>query len=101
MYRLVEVEMIGERPCSGEIDPAARKALFDRCGAAVRAVTGMEAVCTTGSTDANIPLSMGIPAVCISVCNGGKCHTREEWLDTGSLPDGCRLFMHLLNSYIS
>lgn len=96
----VEVEMIGERPCSGELDPAARKALIDRCSAAVRAVTGMDAVYTTGSTDANIPLSMGIPAACISVCNGGKCHTREEWLDTSSLPGGCRLFMHLLNSYL-
>lgn len=97
----VKVEMIGERPCSGAIAPVARKALIDRCDHAIRAVTGMEAICTTGSTDANIPLSMGIPAVCISVCNGGKCHTREEWLDTGSLPDGCRLFMHLLNNYLS
>lgn len=96
----VEVEVIGERPCSGEIDPMARKALVDRCSAAVRAAVGMDAVYSSGSTDANIPLSLGIPAVCISVCNGGKCHTREEWLDTGSLPDGCRLFMHLLHSYL-
>lgn len=96
----VEVERIGERPCSGEIDPSARKALLDRCGAAVRAAVGMEAVFSSGSTDANIPLSMGIPAACISVCNGGKCHTRQEWLDVNSLPDGCRLFMHLLGSYL-
>ena len=59
-----------------------------------------EALLSSGSTDANIPLSMGIPAACISVCNGGKCHTREGWLDVGSLPDGCRLFMHLLASYL-
>ena len=96
----VEEERIGERPCSGEIDASARRALIERCAEAVRAVTGMEAVCSAGSTDANIPLSMGIPAACISVCNGGKCHTRQEWLDVSSLPDGCRLFMSLLASYV-
>ena len=96
----VDVELIGDRPCSGEIDPAKKDGLIARSSAAVRAVTGKEAVCTSGSTDANVPLSMGIPAVCISVCNGGGCHTREDWLDVASLPDGFRLFMHLLGSYL-
>lgn len=96
----VDVELIGERPCAAGLKPDAQQALLKRCARAVRSV-GLEAVFSSGSTDANIPLSMGIPAACISVCNGGKCHTREEWLDATSLADGCRLFMHLLYSYLS
>lgn len=96
----IKADLIGERPCSAEIDPAAQMQLIDRCNTAIREITGANAICSSGSTDANIPLSLGIPAVCISVCSGGKCHTREEWLDTQSLSDGCRLFMLLLSSYL-
>jgi len=92
----VAVEKIGDRPCSGEVDFQRRQALIGRAEESIRGVLGMDTVFSCGSTDANMPLSMGIPAICISVCDGGKCHTREEWLDTGSLPDGCRLLMDFL-----
>ena len=95
----VEVERIGERPCSDVAGSKAHSALVARADAAIRDVLGLETVHSSGSTDANIPLSLGIPAICISACNGGKCHTREEWLDTDSLADGCRLFMALLADY--
>ena len=95
----VELERIGERPCSDVAGSAAHSALIARADAAIRDVLGLEVVHSSGSTDANIPLSLGIPAICISACNGGKCHTREEWLDTSSLTDGCRLFMALLADY--
>lgn len=95
----VEVERIGERPCS-DIEGNARQAdLAGRADKAIQNVLGLDPVHSTGSTDANIPLSRGIPAICISACNGGKCHTREEWLDTASLADGCKLFMALLAGY--
>lgn len=96
----VRAEKIGDRPCSGEVESNARRALLERVGAAIESVTGQEPICIAGSTDANMPLSMGIPAVCIGVCSGGKCHTREEWLDVNSLRDGCRLFMELLSSWL-
>ena len=92
----VAVEKIGDRPCSGEVDAQRRRALIGRAEESIRGVLGTDTVFSCGSTDANMPLSMGIPAICISVCDGGKCHTREEWLDTGSLPDGCRLLMDFL-----
>ena len=94
------VEKIGDRPCAGELDEAAMGDLVMRGAAAVNAVTGQEAVLTKGSTDCNSPLSVGIPAICLGVCIGGKCHTREEWLDTSSLADGCRLFMEFFNNYL-
>jgi len=98
----VAVELIGERPCAGDVDGNAMEDLIRRGSDAVRAVTGREAALTAGSTDCNIPLSAGIPAVCLGVCVGGKCHTREEWLDASSLEDGCRLFMEfLISSYLA
>ncbi len=45
------------------------------------------------STDANIPLSRGIPAVCIGITEGGNAHRLEEWLNPKLLPVGMR---HLL-----
>lgn len=95
----LSAELIGERPCAGAVDERALAKLREYSAAAVREVTGRECRFTSGSTDCNIPLSEGIPAVCLGVCDGGGCHTREEWLDTESLPDGCRLFMTFFRSY--
>ena len=44
-----------------------------------------------GSTDCNIPLSMGIPAVCFGVYEGHGAHTREEWVDIESTRDGMKI----------
>jgi di/tripeptidase len=33
-----------------------------------------------GSTDANIPLSLGLPAVCIGLTAGGGAHTKNEFI---------------------
>ena len=97
----ISVERIGERPCSGDVDPARQKDLIARAADAIRSVTGLEPAYTLSSTDCNIPLSVGIPSICIGACIGGQCHTREEWLDTRSLPDGCRLFMEFFKNYRS
>lgn len=96
----IEVEKIGDRPCSGAVDPQAQRALADMACASIRDVLGLNPVLSSGSTDANTALAAGIPAVCISVCNGGGCHTRSEWLDADSLQDGCRLLMDILGKYM-
>lgn len=96
----LHVEMIGDRPCAGNVDKAAWNDLIKRARTSIRNVTGQEAVCTSGSTDCNIPLSIGVPSICMGVCIGGKCHTREEWLDASSLIDGCRLFMDFFTGYL-
>ena len=92
----VEVEKIGDRPCSGEVDQLRYDALKNRARTALANSLGLEMVDRSGSTDCNIPLSMGVPAICFGVCRGGKCHTREEWLETASLHDGCKLFLEFL-----
>jgi tripeptide aminopeptidase len=72
----VEIEMIGERPAGGvEISTP----LVQRAMAAGKHF-GAEPQIYTGSTNANIPFSKGIPAVTIG--SGGKscgAHSLEEW----------------------
>jgi tripeptide aminopeptidase len=41
-----------------------------------------------GSTDANIPLSRGFPAICVGVTTGGKAHTLDEFINTPPVAQG-------------
>lgn len=96
----VNTELLGERPCGGELDPVQRQKLLDRTAAAIRTIVGEEPVFCAGSTDCNIPLSHGIPAVCISGCVGHGAHTREEYLELDHLLTSNRLVMEFLASYL-
>lgn len=87
----VEVELVGERPCMGDVDPVRHRRLIDRAAEAVRTHFGMEPTFHSGSTDCNIPLSVGIPAIAVGCYNGGGTHTREEYLEIDSLFPGLKL----------
>ena len=91
-----EAELIGERPCGGNVDEAAQNALIERSSDAIQAVTGKRPGLGAGSTDANIPLSLGVPAVTFGLMNGGGAHTREEWLDIPSLKLGLEAGLRLV-----
>jgi len=41
-----------------------------------------------GSTDANVPLSMGLPAICIGLTRGGGAHSLEEYIEIPPIPRG-------------
>ena len=84
-------ELIGERPCGGDVDKAALEGLISRCEKAISDVTGIIPPRGAGSTDANIPLSLGIPAVTFGLFIGAGAHTREEWLETESLKAGMEI----------
>ena len=92
----VTVEQVGDRPCSGEVDAAREQALMDRCAAASKKYAGGEMTFHAGSTDCNIPLSMGIPAICTGCYTGGGAHTREEWVQIDSLLPGLKIAFELL-----
>jgi len=99
-YRAMGVEVIvdkiGDRPCTGDVDPAREQALVDRATGAMLRQIGCEPKPHSGSTDCNIPLSLGIPAVAIGGCIGRGVHTREEVLELSSLEPGCRFVMDFL-----
>ncbi len=98
----IDVEVIGERPCAGDIDQARFDDLKNRVKASMnRVIKPAEILETSASTDCNIPAAQGIPAVGFGVCRGAGCHTRSEMLEVASLLDGTRLLLDFLQSSYS
>lgn len=74
----LEVERIGDRPCgqTAPDHPLVRGAV-----AATRRV-GIEPQLIASSTDANVPIALGIPALAIGAGGlAGGIHTPEEWFE--------------------
>ncbi len=88
------MEKIGSRPAGNlsqehHLIKAAKKALT---------LAGCpEISCTASSTDANIPLSQGIPALSIGMTHGGNMHTMNEYIETASLTVGLEQLIHLVD----
>jgi acetylornithine deacetylase/succinyl-diaminopimelate desuccinylase-like protein len=80
----VKAEVIGQRP-SGEI--SAEYPLLKLAQACLREQR-IEPVLTAGSTDANIPLSKGYPALVLGLTYGGGAHTVQEYFETAPLGQG-------------
>jgi len=79
----VDPRVIGERPC-GE---TRMDAPIARTTAAVVRAFGLEPVFGFSSTDSNIPMSMGVPALTIGRGGpGGRSHSPDEWIDVA--PEG-------------
>lgn len=72
------ITVIGDRPC-GEVD--ARHPLVHAAMQATKAIGRMPEL-ATASTDANVPISLGVPAIAIGAGGrGGGVHTSAEWYD--------------------
>lgn len=84
----IKVTRIGERPCMGDVDLDKIEQMAQICEGVIHDVTGLQVHRKSSSTDCNIPLSLGIPALCIGVYAGGGAHTREEWVEKASLVPG-------------
>lgn len=83
----VIVRKVGDRPCS-DTDPSKIQYLRDIIKPLVESITGIPAEFKSASTDCNVPLSLGIPAICIGVYFGAGAHTREEYIEKDSLIPG-------------
>ena len=82
----VDVEILGQRPGMGPVDAEKELALSELCAEAISlAHGGREVPFRSGSTDCNIPLSMGIPSACFGCYTGEGAHTREEWISLSSI----------------
>ena len=74
----VEVKQIGDRPF-GQLPATAP---IVQTATAIIEALGMNPAYGLSSTDANIPLSMGIPAITLeSGGAGSRNHTLDEWID--------------------
>jgi di/tripeptidase len=61
----------------------------------VKGAIEKEPVFRSSSTDCNIPLSLGIPSICVGVYDGGGQHTREEWVRKQSLIPGLEIAIRM------
>jgi di/tripeptidase len=74
----LDLKLVGDRP-SGQTPRDS--ALVRTAEAAVRAV-GLTPTFNFGSTDSNIPISLGLPAITIdSGGRGNRAHALDEWID--------------------
>lgn len=95
----VSAVLIGERPCMGNVDPDLQQALVRRVSAVVEKHFGEPAFCSPGSTDCNIPLAHGVPAVTAGCVKGAGAHTREEYIEEAGILPGLRIAFEILLSY--
>lgn len=96
----VNVELLGLRPCTGKVDPQKQEDLIERCRKVMTYYTKETQIGTgAASTDCNIPLSLGIPAVCFGGYVGHKGHTRQEFVELDSLQTGPLVVGTVLTEY--
>jgi acetylornithine deacetylase/succinyl-diaminopimelate desuccinylase-like protein len=86
-----QVETVGDRP-AGRI---AREHPLVQAVAAAYAAAGITVSYDVASTDANIPLSRGIPAVCVGVGDGENAHRLDEYIEPARVPQGMRALLWL------
>lgn len=94
------LELIGERPGEGPIDPMRQNALMKACEQAVEETLGEQVQWGPSSTDANVPFSLGIPATTVGAIRGAGAHTREEWMDAASLAPGVDCALALMERLV-
>jgi tripeptide aminopeptidase len=87
------LEVIGERP-PGELP--ADHWLVQRALECLRE-EAIEPRLNIGSTDANLPLSLGLPAVTIGLTTGGLAHTVHEFINLAPLGKGMRQLVRLVS----
>lgn len=80
----VRLELLGDRP-SGSIPEDHPLCQLVR---SIHRELGLQTRSYPSSTDGNVPLSMGIPAVTLGVTLGGNGHRTDEYIFTGPLVKG-------------
>ncbi|MGE4064985.1 MAG: M20/M25/M40 family metallo-hydrolase [Rhodospirillaceae bacterium] len=81
----LDAKLIGDRP-AGSTDA---KLEFVQLAAAAIAAAGFNVDYDASSTDSNLPMSLGIPALTIgknSPNRGGRSHSLDEWIDVEKGP---------------
>jgi di/tripeptidase len=87
----VEVTVVGHRPTGVT---ALDSPLVEAAIAATRA-SGVEPEVTASSTDANLPMSLGIPAITLGAGgSAGDVHTTDEWYRNTNGPVGIQRALH-------
>ena len=97
----IEVKLIGDRPCGGDVDQKALDYMVNLAVSVSEKYSGLKCVINSGSTDANIPMSLGVPSVCVGSHIAYGAHTREEKLKKSSIPIGLKIIAEIVLSYFN
>ncbi len=92
----IGIRVVGERPCAENVDEKEIVRLSSLYQTIVADVIGVTPVYASGSTDCNVPLSLGVPSVCIGGMTAGGEHTVEEWADKASFLDGLQIVTRMI-----
>ena len=86
-----EIEVLGERPAGtrSQRDPLIQ--LADK----TLHWLGIEPIYAALSTDANIPISLDIPALSVGVTYTGRAHTIDEYIQVSPIADGLAQLLRL------
>jgi len=82
----VRSEIVGDRP--GGVIPADTPII--RTTLDTLQELGLDPQLSAGSTDANIPIAEGIPAICIGLTTGEHAHRIDEYIDIPPLATGLK-----------
>ena len=97
----VDLTLLGERPCTGDVDQEKQVALQNKALDIIENYTGKRVGMESGSTDCNIPLSVGVPAICFGGHMGVGAHTREEHLNVKDLHMGMTIVAAFMMTYFN
>jgi len=93
----VDFELIGQRP-AGKL--ASSHPLVKIAKRSLQA-QGLQPILTIGSTDANIPLSLSLPAITVGLSTGFGAHTLNEYIHTDPLYQGIAQLVSLVEKIFS
>lgn len=90
------IDLVGDRPCMGIVDKDVMAELSKIVKDLQEKYAKVEVAPESGSTDCNIPHSLGIPAICVGTYDGAGVHTREESLVKESIEPGLDIVYELI-----
>ncbi|MBE5751084.1 MAG: M20/M25/M40 family metallo-hydrolase [Clostridiales bacterium] len=95
----IAVNTVGIRPCADGVDEKELAEISKNAVEISQKYSGIPCICRAGSTDCNIPMSLGVPAVCVGSYIGSGEHTREEKVEIESIPVGLKIAAELILQY--
>ena len=94
------VEILGERPCMGNVDEQKLNEIVQRVVALIEKHTGKIPKISSGSTDCNTSYAHGVVGCCFGGYLGSGEHTKEEKLEIASLEIGLKLLMEFVKERV-
>lgn len=95
----ISFNVLGIRPCKENVDEEKLEKLTQKVINICEKHSNIKCYSYAGSTDCNIPMSMGIPSVAAGCYIGYGEHTREEKVLIESIPIGLKIVAELVLEY--